>query len=82
MYKLTLLSRSYCHLCEDMLTALRALAGDRPLDVSVLDVDADADLLARYDELVPVLLDAEGNVLCHYYLDVGRVEAYFVEAAR
>lgn len=67
----TLYSRSYCHLCEDMLQALMALQqpGER-FEVAVLDVDADPALVARFDELVPVLFgDPEGAELCHYFLD-------------
>ena len=67
----TLYSRSYCHLCEDMLQALLALQqpGER-FEVAVLDVDADPALVARFDELVPVLFgDPRGAELCHYFLD-------------
>lgn len=67
----TLYSRSYCHLCEDMLQALLALQqpGER-FEVAVVDVDADPALVARFDELVPVLYgDPAGAELCHYFLD-------------
>ena len=67
----TLYSRSYCHLCEDMLQALFGLQqpGER-FDVQVIDVDADPQLLARFDELVPVLFgDPAAPELCHYFLD-------------
>ncbi|WP_371845954.1 glutaredoxin family protein [Massilia alkalitolerans] len=67
----TLYSRSYCHLCGDMLQALLALQqpGER-FDVAVVDVDADPALVARFDELVPVLYgDPKGEELCHYFLD-------------
>lgn len=66
----TLYSRSYCHLCEDMLQALMALQqpGER-FEVAVVDVDADPALVARFDELVPVLFgDPAGPELCHYFL--------------
>ncbi|MCD2518352.1 glutaredoxin family protein [Massilia sp. G4R7] len=67
----TLYSRSYCHLCEDMRLALLALQrpGER-FEVRVIDVDADPQLVARFDELVPVLFgDPAGPELCHYFLD-------------
>jgi thiol-disulfide isomerase/thioredoxin len=67
----TLYSRSYCHLCDDLLQALLALQqpGER-FDVAVIDVDADPALVARFDELVPVLFgDRAGAELCHYFLD-------------
>lgn len=83
-----LYSRSYCHLCDDMLQALLAL---RPADehdagwfsVDVIDVDADPALVARYDELVPVLTGskdgAEALQLCHYFLDAAQVRQFLNE---
>ena len=53
----TLYSRSYCHLCEDMLAALRAFMARTglPWRVDVVDVDADPQLTDIFDERVPVL---------------------------
>ncbi len=72
--KFTLYSRSYCHLCDDMLQALHAAGMGQPYTVEVIDVDADPELVARYDELVPVLLGQKSETdapvqLCHYFLD-------------
>ena len=68
-----LYSRSYCHLCEDMLAALRAFMARTGLayTVDVIDIDADSQLTDRFDELVPVLYgsDPAGPELCHYFLD-------------
>jgi hypothetical protein len=73
----TLYSRSYCHLCQDMLDALMRLqAPGRPITVDVIDIDTadDASLLARFDELVPVLYaDLAAPELCHYFLDEAKV---------
>jgi hypothetical protein len=70
-------SRSWCHLCEDMLAALRSSMARQglPYSVDVVDVDADPALVARFDELVP-LLYAEGAELCHYFLDEAALLAY------
>jgi glutaredoxin len=69
----TLYSRSWCHLCEDMLAALRTFMAREglPYSVDVVDVDADPRLEERFDELVPVLFghDLDGPELCHYFLD-------------
>lgn len=67
----TLYSRSYCHLCEDMLGALEALqSATVRFTVSVVDVDEDAALVARFDELVPVLFGKlDEPELCHYFFD-------------
>lgn len=74
----TLYSRSWCHLCDDMLAALLALQTDsRRFTVDVIDVDADEALVARFDELVPVLFgDLAQPELCHYFLDKAAVERY------
>ncbi|WP_206952903.1 glutaredoxin family protein [Trinickia acidisoli] len=71
---LTLYSRAWCHLCEEMRIALEPLAHAFGATVEVVDVDADPALVARYDELVPVLV-YEGRELCHYRLDAERVRA-------
>ena len=47
------------------LTALQALHG---FSMDVVDVDADPELEARYDLLVPVLT-LNGGEICHYFLD-------------
>ncbi len=72
---LTLYSRGYCHLCEEMQAALELLRGEFGFELKVLDVDADPALLARYDERVPVLVAGELE-LCHYFLDGAAVRAY------
>lgn len=78
MIKFTLYSRSYCHLCDDLLAALNAMQDDETrFDVDVVDVDADEALVARFDELVPVLYgDLAKPELCHYFLDAEAVRAY------
>ena len=69
---LTVYSRSYCHLCDDMIAALRNLQGRCVFDIKVVDVDSDAALEARYGERVPVV-EADGRELCHYFLDEAAV---------
>ena len=73
---LTLYSRTYCHLCDDMLAALESLRGEFVFEVAVVDVDTNPALEARYDELVPVLAAKDGAELCHYFLDVPKVREY------
>ena len=71
---LVVYSRSYCHLCDDMIAALAALQPALRFTFEVVDVDADAALEARYDELVPVLA-RDGIEICHHFLDRERLEA-------
>ncbi len=73
--ELTLMSRSYCHLCHDMEVALAPLVEEFGASVTVLDVDADPALEAKYDELVPVLLHGDKE-LCHYVLDEAKTREY------
>ncbi len=73
--ELTLLSRSYCHLCHDMEVALAPLAAEFGAQVNVIDVDAHPALEEKYDELVPVLLHGDIE-LCHYFLDMPKVREY------
>jgi glutaredoxin len=69
---LTLYSRAWCHLCDDMRAALEPLLAEFGAQVEVIDVDSDPSLEARYNELVPVL-SCDGIELCHYHLDESRV---------
>ena len=77
--RFTLYSRSYCHLCDDLLAALRKLVGDE-ISVNVIDIDLHADLVQRYDELVPVLIGSRNGEpdqqLCHYFLDENAVKGF------
>ena len=63
-----------------MLDALLLLqAPGQHFTVDVIDIDAspDATLLARVDELVPVLFgDLAQPELCHYFLDAAAVRRY------
>lgn len=58
-----------------MLATLEALRGEFSFDVEVVDVDADAELERKFNEWVPVLT-AEGQELCHYFLDEPKVREY------
>ena len=73
--KLTVLSRSYCSLCQKMLDALAPWQAQYGFEVQTIDVDADEALVARYNELVPVLL-AGDNEICHWHLDEAKLRAF------
>ena len=77
--RFTLYSRSYCHLCDDLLAALRKLVGDE-ISVNVIDIDLHTELVQRYDELVPVLIGCRDGQpeqqLCHYFLDENAVRGF------
>ena len=76
--KLTVLSRTYCHLCDDMITGLRSLQARFNFELEVVDVDADAELESRYGEDVPVVLHGQRE-LCRHRLDSALVTDYLTE---
>lgn len=69
---LNVFSRRGCHLCEVLLEELLPLVRTRAC-VEVIDVDANAQLAARYGLLVPVV-ELDGREICRYRLDRGAVE--------
>jgi len=75
--RLTLLSRAWCHLCDEMIDALLPLAAVHGAQVSVIDVDdpAHAALGTVWGD------DPESrNELCRHRLDAGRVAAALADA--
>ena len=72
--RLVLYSRTDCRLCEDMLAALRSRVGAE-FPVTIVDVDSDPELEARYGEHVPVLVAGETE-LCRHRLDTAKLTAY------
>ncbi|HJV72892.1 MAG TPA: glutaredoxin family protein [Noviherbaspirillum sp.] len=84
MIHFILYSRSYCHLCDDMLEALQALSSEYPFTLELIDVDSDETLLAQFDELVPVLFgqknEGESIQLCHYFLDEAKTRNFLASA--
>lgn len=73
--RLTLLSRTYCHLCEDMAEAVAPLLDIYGLAMDILDVDEYPDLEVRYGAFVPVLLAGDVE-LSRFHLDIGKVRDY------
>ena len=71
---LTVLSREYCHLCEDLITALRQFQGRYDFEIKVVDVDRHPGLEEKWGDKVPVLLDGDREI-CHYHLDAAAVDA-------
>lgn len=76
-------SREGCHLCEDMVELVRAVAdepGRRSVQVRVRDLDVEAaddpTLHARYNALLPVLL-VDGAEIAHWQVDPDTLRAAF-----
>lgn len=68
--QLTLLTRSDCHLCEEMAEVVRVVAEGGSFRLDQVDVDGDATLLDRYGDQVPVLL-INGRRAFKYRLTAG-----------
>lgn len=68
------LSRSDCHLCDVLVDDLRRVTAGHIIKLTVVDVDSDPRLAARYGSRVPVLL-ADDEEVCHHRLDHERVAA-------
>ncbi len=75
MPELTVYSRGYCHLCEEMISGLRSLQARFHFSISIVDVDEDDALEARYGEDVPVVLHGDVE-LCRHRLDASAVTDY------
>jgi hypothetical protein len=67
--RVELYGRGYCHLCEEMAVALRALR----VEFSEIDVDSDPRLDELYGENVPVLL-RDGVEICRHRLTPEAIE--------
>ena len=76
---LLLYGRADCHLCDDMIAALAAFGAGSRFTLEIVDVDRDPALVARFDELVPVLT-LDGREICHHFLDREKVVALLGEA--
>ena len=60
-FRVKLYGRRYCHLCEEMASALRA----HGVEFEEIDVDADPRLDELYGENVPVLLKGSTELCRH-----------------
>lgn len=77
--RLTLYGRGYCHLCEEMLAALRPLVLKQGWALEVVDVDRDAALESKYGERVPVLVAQDGSEVCWGRVDPAELAARLLE---
>lgn len=69
----TVLSRSECSLCEQLLAELgELLSPAAAARVVIVDIDQDPALQRKYGQRIPVLL-ADGEFVCDYRLDRERV---------
>jgi thioredoxin reductase (NADPH) len=82
--RLTVLSRTYCHLCDDLVTALEDFRGRSLLrvdslpafEIDVVDIDQHPALEEMWGDKVPVLMEGEKEI-CHYFFDEAVTMAHF-----
>lgn len=65
--QLTLYNRYGCHLCEDMLKLLNEFAEELCFEVTLVDIDDDPVLQARYNDAVPLLAIGTREVCRHFF---------------
>jgi Glutaredoxin-like domain (DUF836) len=75
----TVYVRSECGLCDSLLSELAQLLGPDADQVTVVDIGSDPSLEERYGRRVPVLL-ADGDFVCAYRLDRGRIQLLLTAA--
>jgi thioredoxin reductase (NADPH) len=78
--KLTVIGREHCHLCEEMVAALKDLQGRVAFELEVIDLGRHPQLEGRWGEWVPVLLEGEAEI-CHYCLDRAALDAHLARMA-
>jgi thiol-disulfide isomerase/thioredoxin len=76
--ELTVYSRSWCHLCDDMIAGLQTLQARFHFSVAIVDVDSDERLEALYGEDVPILVHGDRE-LCRHRLDPALVTDYLAK---
>jgi len=77
--RLTLLTRAYCHLCDEMRAEVAPLAAAAAVPLDEIDVESDPALEARWGDRVPALLGGERE-LFHYRADRAVLAAYLAGA--
>jgi hypothetical protein len=71
--KLLLLTRPECGLCDELEAELLAHFGAAAFELQRADVDSRPDWRQRYGLKIPVLLAADGEMLCSVRLDAEAV---------
>ena len=79
----TVYSREDCHLCEEAISTVRAVAAETetPIDLRTVDVDDDPELREEYGKRVPYVL-IDGRPKFKYRVDDDELEALFAERQR
>jgi thiol-disulfide isomerase/thioredoxin len=74
--------REECHLCQNMILALKNLQEQVSFDFQVIDIDSNPELVALYGEKIPVLvflINHQEQEICHYFLDLAAFDDYLAK---
>jgi glutaredoxin len=71
MKKVTVYSRTGCHLCEIAIDRIKATMSDLKFELDIKLIDDDPSLQEQYGEQVPVIL-IEGKVHDYWRVDLER----------
>jgi glutaredoxin len=77
MKKVTVYSRSGCHLCEIAIDLIKSTIGDLKFDLDIKLIDGDSKLQEEFGEQVPVVL-IEGKIHDYWRVDLDR----FIKAVK
>ena len=73
---LSIYTRAECHLCEEMLDALKSWQSRFNFKLKIVDIDQDSSLTDRFAARIPVL--AAGDIeICQYRLDDNALMRFF-----
>ena len=75
----TLYTRRQCGLCDETAAELRRLSGELRFSIVERDIDGDADLRARYNDVVPVIAIGDA-VIAHAPIDLAALRAALASA--
>ena len=73
---LCIYSRPQCHLCDDLITALKPWQSRYGFRLDVINIDEDESLTERFAARIPVLAHGDREI-CQYYIDEAAVQTFF-----
>jgi glutaredoxin len=76
-----LYTRRQCGLCDETAAELRRLRDELRFELRELDIDEDADLRERYNDVVPVVAVGE-RVIAHAPIDAAALRKSLIDEIR
>jgi glutaredoxin len=76
-----LYTRRQCGLCDETAAELRRLRDELRFELRELDIDEDADLRERYNDVVPVVAVGE-RVIAHAPVDTAALRKSLIDEIR